>query len=74
MAIITRSQIQTDAATWHAAWVATAAGQSFSMNGRTLTRADADTCYRQWQRMEKLDQKYQRNEDGGSTAALADFR
>lgn len=74
MAIITRTQVQTAAAEWYAAYVAVSNGQSFSMNGRTLTRADADTCFRQWQRMEKLDQKYQRKSDGGSGFAKADFR
>lgn len=74
MAIISRAQVQAAALNWYNAYVAVSSGQTFSMNGRTLTRADADTCYNNWQRMEKLDQKHQRLEDGGPQVALADWR
>lgn len=74
MPVITRSQVQAAALAWYNAYVAVSNGQSYSMNGRTLTRADAESCYANWQRMEKLDQKHQRLEDRSSGTALADFR
>ena len=61
---MTLVEIQTNLAEWKAAYSAVAKGQVFSMNGRTLTRVDADTIRNQIVWLERQE-KQKQNEAAG---------
>jgi len=71
---ITSTQAQTALDAWIAADLAVAKGQSYSMNGRSLTLANAKEIREQIQCWERRVMAFSNNSSGGNQpAALADF-
>lgn len=59
---------------WKDAYNKVSKGETFQMNGRTLTRADADTCWSQIQRLTRVRTRLQVQARGGRGGhALARF-
>lgn len=50
-------QVQTSLALWQTAYDAVSKGQTFSMNGRSLTRSDADMCWLQITRLSRMENR-----------------
>lgn len=60
---------------WKAAYRAVSKGQTFTMNGRTLTRLDADQCWSQIQRLSRHRTRLITRQRGGQGGhALARFQ
>lgn len=51
------TQVQTSLSAWQTAYDAVSKGSSFSMNGRTLTRTDADLCWSQIARLQRMENR-----------------
>lgn len=51
---MTLTEIEELLAAWKLAYEAVSRGETASMNGRSLTRADADTCWAQIVRLERM--------------------
>lgn len=70
---LTLSQAQTALDAWIAADLAVAKGQSYSMNGRSLTLANTREIREQIQYWERRVQAFQQVIQNNQQAALADF-
>lgn len=70
---LTLTQAQTALDAWIAADLAVAKGQSYSMNGRSLTLANAKEIREQIQYWERRVQAFQQVAGQNNQAALADF-
>lgn len=64
---LTLLQVQTSLTLWQAAYDAVSKGKTFSMNGRTLTRADADECWTQITRLSSMEAKLETQAANRST-------
>ncbi len=71
--VLTLSQAQTALDAWIAADLAVAKGQSYSMNGRSLTLANTREIREQIQYWERRVQAFQQVIQNNQQAALADF-
>ena len=63
---LTLTAVQTMLSNWEAAYNAVSKGSSYSMNGRTLTRADADVCWNQIVRLQRQENQLRRQAAVGS--------
>ena len=70
---LTLSQAETALDAWIAADLAVAKGQSYSMNGRTLTLANVNEIREQIQYWERRVTAFQNVAQQNQSAALADF-
>lgn len=70
---LTLTQAQTALDAWIAADLAVAKGQSYSMNGRSLTLANTREIREQIQYWERRVQAFQQTIQNNQHAALADF-
>lgn len=70
---LTLTQAQTALDAWIAADLAVAKGQSYSMNGRTLTLANAKEIREQIQYWERRVAAFEQTIQQNQQAALADF-
>lgn len=70
---LTLTQAQTALDAWIAADLAVTKGQSYSMNGRTLTLANAKEIREQIQYWERRVMAFEQVAQANSQAALADF-
>lgn len=70
---LTLTQAQTALDAWIAADLAVAKGQSYSMNGRSLTLANTREIREQIQYWERRVQAFQQTIHNNQQAALADF-
>lgn len=70
---LTLTQAQTALDAWIAADLAVAKGQSYSMNGRTLTLANAKEIREQIQYWERRVAAFEQTVQANQQAALADF-
>ena len=70
---LTSTQAQTALDAWIAADLAVAKGQSYSMNGRSLTLANTREIREQIQYWERRVQAFQHMSGQNNQAALADF-
>lgn len=70
---ITLTQAQTALDAWIAADLAVAKGQSYTMNGRSLTLANAKEIREQIQYWERRVSAFEQNIQNNQQAALADF-
>lgn len=69
------AQVQASLALWESAYDAVSKGSTFSMNGRTLTRVDADVCWNQITRLTRLENQLLHKQQTGrsSLGSLANF-
>lgn len=72
---MTLTEVGEQLTAWKAAYLAVSKGQTFSMNGRSLTRSDADACWAQIVRLERLENRLRGEAAGrgGLGASVARF-
>ena len=70
----TLAQVQASLELWYAAHDAVSQGQSFNMNGRSLSFVDADMIWRQITALERVEQKLQKAAAGSNMrVSLSNF-